>query len=108
MSRSDHKTPSGPEPDVQPRPEDGPERLYRVHASITTDLPCIWALNECDALGKWLGGENVCGRLIAGRLRQQPFAHLEARIDVGRPEAQVVHVAADRILESVWWGDPTC
>jgi len=99
-------------PHVKPRPEDGPESLYRVHASMTTDLAFVWALNECDALGRWLGGENVRGRLIAGRLRQEPFPHLEARIDVGKPEEQIVHVIADDVLADpdlkalLFGGDP--
>lgn len=99
-------------PSVKPRPKDGPEQLYRVHASITTDLASIWALNECDALGKWLGGENVRGRLIAGRLRQEPFPYLEARIDAGKPEEQIVHVISDDVLADpdlkalLFQGDP--
>lgn len=101
-------------PSVNPHPKDGLEQLFRVHASITTDLAYVWALNECDALGKWLGGENVWGRLIAGRLRQEPFPYLEARIDAGKPEEQIVHVIADNVLadpdlkEALFRGDPPC
>jgi hypothetical protein len=76
------------------------ESDYIVHASITTDLHKISALTEAGALGKWLSGENFTGRLIAGRIRQEPFRHLEARIATDSPVEQVVHVALERELEA--------
>jgi len=88
-----------PDPDSlpPPGPPEGVEDIYVVHTSTATGLHYVRALNEAEALSKWLGGENVAGRLICGRIRQDPFPHLEARIGSAGAEA-AVHVASEQVL----------
>lgn len=106
-----------PDPDPLPAPDppEGVEGIYVVHTSIRAGLSYVRALNETEALGAWLGGENVGGRLICGRIRKDPFPHLEARIErpTGPGEA-AVHVASEQVLSDpkqkteLFGGDVPC
>jgi hypothetical protein len=104
-----------PDPDSLPvsAPPEGVEDIYVVHTSAATGLCYVRALNEAEALGKWLAGEGSCGRLICGRIRKTPFPHLEARIARGGCEA-AVHVASEQVLadperkSELFGGDVPC
>lgn len=85
-------------PDTAPSPGDV-EGEFVIHSEMTTCLHKLIAVNEAEALGQWLGSQNVRSELICGRLLAEPFRHLEAKVaDAGTEQA--IHVARERTLTS--------
>jgi len=79
---------------ASPAPGDTQD-IYLVHSSLTCTMHKVRALNEADALGKWLDRYNVETGRVRGRTRTEPFYHLEARFG-----DHLAHVAQERVLEA--------
>jgi len=81
--------------ETSPAPGDT-EDIYLIHTSLTCTMDTQVALNEADALGKWLSAHNVESGRIQGRIRTEPYYHLEAEIS----GMHIAHVVQERVLEA--------
>jgi hypothetical protein len=80
---------------ASPAPGDTQD-IYLVHSSLTCVMHKVRALNEADALGKWLTSHSIDAGRVRGRTRTEPFYHLEAELG----GEHLAHVALERVLET--------
>jgi hypothetical protein len=105
-----HRTPdpsvpnhSVPDPSARERPGDTSD-IFVVHASLTTDLHHVRALNEAEALGLWLSGRSTDPERLTGRTLKEPFYHLQVLFWMGETTLEHAHVIRERALERSWGG----
>jgi len=81
------------------RADEAERTVYCVLSSLTTTVHTELATSELTVIARWMRRHGITATEWAGRLRQEPFQHLDAK--VGRKQGVFrVQVVAEPILEA--------